>query len=678
MRPTAHTCAHAVLIASGAALSLSGGARAADRHWNNPQGGSYTTVTNWQETTFPGVTDIALFQIVPTYTVTFPSSQTNAGVSVGAGFPTFDLTGRTLDVNGALIVGTNASPARLGVLGGALTPNSGSVAFGVGSIARVDLNPGSALTIAGPLTLGGSGDGTLVMNSSTLACADAIVAQGSPSVASLMLGSGASFTASGEAFLGSAGDATIEIAGGSTMIAAAGAIASGVESTSSVLITGAGSRVQCGGEFVVGDAGDGLLEIESSGAVTSGQGTVGVEATSESIATLTGTGAVWNMGGAMQVGLRGKGAIAVTGGADIIGTAPGFFGVFDGGDGAGTVSGLGSSISCGGQLQVGREGKGRLTIEGGASVASTAVGSASGTAGIIGLQMSGDGGVTITGFPSVWTNAGGALVVGWGALGTLDIVGGGAATSVSGYVARNPGSIASVRAQGSGSRWTMSGSLRIGLDPSNAVGGAGTVTTLDGAMIQAADVTVGPFSTLGGNATVAAALVTNRGIVAPGGVAPGTLTIDGAYTQQAQGRLSIDIDQSGADRLAILDDVATLAGQLSITTPPGFAPANGTVYTIVSATSRVGTFSSVVSTPMPGGRSFSVAYNPSSVVLTVVVGPGCPGDANGDLVVDFVDLNIVLGSFGQMGGAVPGDVNNDGRVDFLDLNLVLSAYGTSC
>ena len=56
----------------------------------------------------------------------------------------------------------------------------------------------------------------------------------------------------------------------------------------------------------------------------------------------------------------------------------------------------------------------------------------------------------------------------------------------------------------------------------------------------------------------------------------------------------------------------------------------------------------------------------------------CPGDANGDGVVNFADLNAVLGAFGQTGSGIPGDVNADGVVNFADLNLVLGAFGSSC
>ncbi|TVQ62300.1 MAG: hypothetical protein EA379_05585 [Phycisphaerales bacterium] len=60
------------------------------------------------------------------------------------------------------------------------------------------------------------------------------------------------------------------------------------------------------------------------------------------------------------------------------------------------------------------------------------------------------------------------------------------------------------------------------------------------------------------------------------------------------------------------------------------------------------------------------------------IGGPCPGDANGDGVVDFADLSTVLGNFGQSGAGVPGDVNGDGEVDFADLSEVLSNFGTEC
>jgi agmatine deiminase len=56
----------------------------------------------------------------------------------------------------------------------------------------------------------------------------------------------------------------------------------------------------------------------------------------------------------------------------------------------------------------------------------------------------------------------------------------------------------------------------------------------------------------------------------------------------------------------------------------------------------------------------------------------CLGDTDGNGVINFLDLNAVLATFGQSGAGLAGDVDGDGSVTFLDLNTVLSAFGTDC
>lgn len=60
--------------------------------------------------------------------------------------------------------------------------------------------------------------------------------------------------------------------------------------------------------------------------------------------------------------------------------------------------------------------------------------------------------------------------------------------------------------------------------------------------------------------------------------------------------------------------------------------------------------------------------------LTLI--PGRLGDANGDGVVDFADLNVVLSNFNVQGDGLAGDLNRDGSVDFTDLNEVISFFNT--
>ncbi len=59
--------------------------------------------------------------------------------------------------------------------------------------------------------------------------------------------------------------------------------------------------------------------------------------------------------------------------------------------------------------------------------------------------------------------------------------------------------------------------------------------------------------------------------------------------------------------------------------------------------------------------------------------PDCPGDANGDLVVNAADLSVLLSNFGLPAvGPGSGDFNADGQCDGADLSVLLGAFGSSC
>jgi hypothetical protein len=87
-------------------------------------------------------------------------------------------------------------------------------------------------------------------------------------------------------------------------------------------------------------------------------------------------------------------------------------------------------------------------------------------------------------------------------------------------------------------------------------------------------------------------------------------------------------------------------------------------------------FDAVLYSDLDGDGEFepliSQAYQSAS-------GEPCPGDLNGDGVINFSDLNAVLTCFGVSGAPCLGsDVDNDGQVDFADLNIILSNFGTGC
>jgi hypothetical protein len=78
----------------------------------------------------------------------------------------------------------------------------------------------------------------------------------------------------------------------------------------------------------------------------------------------------------------------------------------------------------------------------------------------------------------------------------------------------------------------------------------------------------------------------------------------------------------------------------------------------------------------PQFAPFSTLYVDNITVSTGAV--ECPGDSNGDGIVNFTDLNAVLATFGQSGPGLPGDVDGNNIVNFADLNLVLANFGTNC
>ena len=55
----------------------------------------------------------------------------------------------------------------------------------------------------------------------------------------------------------------------------------------------------------------------------------------------------------------------------------------------------------------------------------------------------------------------------------------------------------------------------------------------------------------------------------------------------------------------------------------------------------------------------------------------CPGDFNGDGVVNSSDLSIFVSNIGCVGSCI-GDLNFDGVVNVSDLSIFLAVFGTVC
>lgn len=71
-----------------------------------------------------------------------------------------------------------------------------------------------------------------------------------------------------------------------------------------------------------------------------------------------------------------------------------------------------------------------------------------------------------------------------------------------------------------------------------------------------------------------------------------------------------------------------------------------------------------------------VAFTYGRGVYVTALGACCPGDLNGDGIVDAADLGGLIGAFGS--ASATADINGDGIVDAADLGVLIGAFGTNC
>ncbi|OZI61909.1 autotransporter family protein [Bordetella genomosp. 11] len=187
----------------------------------------------------------------------------------------------------------------------------------------------------------------------------------------------------------------------------------------------------------------------------------------------------WSVGGDLVVGDTALGTLVIDAGGTVGNVNDAYFGNHDqgmvtvqGGNGGGLASGL--TIS--GQTQIGVESgsNGTLNVLGGGVATSTsnvAIGRDNGSTGM--ALVSGPG--------SIWTNSSGAaFVIGAGGSGTLDIDNGGAVHSGQGSIGLDAGGDGHVTVTGAGSLWDPVGNIYVG------AAGTGELHVRDGAAVSTA------------------------------------------------------------------------------------------------------------------------------------------------------------------------------------------------
>ncbi len=178
--------------------------------------------------------------------------------------------------------------------------------------------------------------------------------------------------------------------------------------------------------------------------------------------------------------------------------------------------------------------------------------------------------------------------------------------------------------------------------------------------------------TLGGSGIVDSNVTNSGGVVVPGN-SPGTLTIQGTYTQQTGGAMTVEIGGTVAgtehDQLAVTGAVS-LAGALNVNTLGGFAPTWNQVFTILTGSSVTGTFGTVNTPTLPAG-SLKVIYGPMSVKVGV-----CMADCNASGTLTIADFGCFQSKFAQ--GDPYADCNGNGTLTIADFGCFQSIFAAGC
>lgn len=506
------------------ALVLSAPAHADSVFWNGPNGGDWFLDSHWVwDGHTPGAADFAyintstgpliststsgyadrLFvgtssQGVLTIGGTLATATATLGNSGGAE-GTVTVSGGTWTNSGALYVGIDGVGTVVVTSGGSASAGTAYLGAGIGGAGSLQVSGGSDFNATGYLFVGyagngGSGstpggNGTLSVTDGSVTSVGAAIADGIGAAGNATIsGSSSEWINTGALVVGGGGVGSLTIqSGGHVSNSGVMSIGNASSSASSFVdISGIGSLLESTGGLIVGNSGAGTLTVGSGATVSSGGGVIGRH--SASTATVTGSGSAWITGDLLiggdisdASGTAGNGTLNATSGGQITSTSA-RLGDVAGASGTATIAGNGSKWKItSGNLQIGANGTGDLTIRNGAAV--EAVHS------IIGTNAGASGDATVTGAGSRWTSSGN-LYVGNGGKGVLRVEDGATISSAAGYIATLSGSDSSVTIDGAGSSWTMTEAFIAGY----SAGTTAAVTLSDGGRINAVQGTLGDLA----------------------------------------------------------------------------------------------------------------------------------------------------------------------------------------
>jgi T5SS/PEP-CTERM-associated repeat protein len=421
--------------------------------------------------------------------------------------------GGALIVDGAFDMAEKAGSTSAATIGdaGATLKIRGDWRIGVAGTANATVNGAVTVAVGGAIEVGADagGNGTLTVSDT-----------------GTMLNGGA-----GDVTIGGQGTGTTTVENGALFDAATSdvTVGEGQDSIGTLTVTGQGSEMEAGSLTVASEsklqtnngqttftqatvAEGGALDVVSDLTIGETQGSNGR-------VTVTDTGSTLTVGGNADIGPAGKGLLAIDGAAV---TVHGDVSLGEESGGSGKLTVAAGSVTCAGDIMVGGAGSGSILVNLGGSITPGSLSIPSGATDTITLGESGGGKGTLTvdGALSSVTSFG--LTVGEAGSGTFKATNGAAVDTTGGAdVAEQAiGATSTVTVSGR-SQWEVGGDLSIG------AGGVGAATVSSAGLVDAkGDITLGEDKGASGTLTVTGVLnVTNVGKVASTVEWGGTLAV---------------------------------------------------------------------------------------------------------------------------------------------------------
>lgn len=627
-----------------------------------------------------------------TLTISDGATVKNANGSVGfgtTGHGQVAVDAATWTNTGDLYVG-NAGQGTVEIIGGSsLSAVNGHVGYASTGVGIVGVESGSKWSNSGDLTIGENGSGALNVIGATVDNNVGTLGRYNTNLAgAVTIGPGATWTNRAELYIGREGVGSLTIQDGGRVTSTSGRIAwTGINSVGAVKVDGAGSAWTNTGELFVADEGMvGDLEITGGAAVSDTNGWIG-RFTKDAIGSVFVSGkagttpSTWTNSGTLTVGRTGKGELIVAAGGRVSNTT-GSIAANSGSSGTVTIKDSGSTWTNTASLYVG-----------GGSVAAGGAGSLAVNTGSLvtvgnTLKIWGAGVVNQQSSRLIVSSDISALPVDAGLYvginkgnGILQLTSGSILNTDDAVIGRDAGSSGTVTVDNG--TWQSFGKISIGV-----LGTAVLDIRNNGQVLAAGEATVGTQGKLMGTGTLEDNLQDN-GTVAPG-ESPGTLHIKGNYTQNAPGQLEIELaSTSSFDQLAVTGQ-ARLGGTLRIVLLSGFVPAATDSFSILTASSLLGSFSDItISAGSANAGTFNLASTGTGLVLSGFKSASVNrGDFNQDGHVTTADIPAMLAALADLnsfkarnglsdaGLMSIGDFDGSGSVTNSDINALIGLLRT--